>query len=105
VAQYSMSGNPQQNGVAERCNHTVMDTLRSMMSYPTLPLGLWVEAFKTVRVVDRQSALYRVPSKSVPKAPYKLWIGRVPSIAHLRVWGSPAEAKVFNPNIAKLDTK
>jgi hypothetical protein len=23
----------------------------------------------------------------------------------LRVWGSPAEAKVFNPNIAKLDTK
>jgi hypothetical protein len=49
--------------------------------------------------------LNRVPSKSVPKTPYELWIGRVPSLNHLRVWGSPAEAKVFNPNIAKLDTK
>jgi hypothetical protein len=49
--------------------------------------------------------LNRVPSKSVPKTPYELWIGRVPSLRHLRVWGSPAEAKVFNPNIAKLDPK
>jgi hypothetical protein len=49
--------------------------------------------------------LNRVPSKSMPKIPYKLWIGRVPSLAHLRVWGSPAEGKVFNSNITKLDTK
>jgi hypothetical protein len=34
-----------------------------------------------------------------------LWTGRVPSLRHLRVWGSLAEAKVFNPNIAKLDPK
>jgi len=32
-----------------------------------------------------------------------LWIGRVPS--HLRAWRSLAEAKVFNPNIKKLDPK
>ena len=49
--------------------------------------------------------LNRVPSKSVPKTPYELWTGRVPSLNHLRVWGSPAEAKVFNPNIGKLDPK
>jgi hypothetical protein len=49
--------------------------------------------------------LNRVPSKSVPKTLYELWTCRVPSLAHLRVWGSPTEAKVFNPNIAKLDTK
>ena len=49
--------------------------------------------------------LNRVPSKSVPKTPYELWTGRVPSLNHLRVGGSSAEAKVFNPNIGKLDPK
>ena len=50
--------------------------------------------------------LNRVSRKSVPKTPYELWTERVPSLNHLRVWGeSPAEAKVFNPNIGKLDPK
>jgi hypothetical protein len=39
------------------------------------------------------------------KTPYELWIGRVPSLKHLHVRGSPAKAKVFNPNIGKLDPK
>ena len=59
-----------------------------------------MEALKTVIHI-----LNRVPSKSVPKTLYELWTGRVPSLNHLRVWGSPAEAKVFNPNIGKLDPK
>jgi hypothetical protein len=59
-----------------------------------------MEALKTAIHI-----LNRVPSKSVPKTPYELWTGRVPSLCHLRVWGSPAEAKVFNPNITKLDPK
>jgi hypothetical protein len=59
-----------------------------------------MEALKTAIHI-----LNRVPSKSVPKTPYELWTGRVPSLRHLRVWGSPAGAKVFNPNIAKLDPK
>ena len=49
--------------------------------------------------------LNRVPSKSVSKTPYELWIGKEPSLNYFRVWGSPAEAKVFNPNIGKLDSK
>jgi hypothetical protein len=77
-----------------------MDMVRSMMSYSTLPLGLWMEALKTTIHI-----LNRVSSKSVPKTPYELWTGRVPSLNHLRVWGSPVEAEVFNPNIAKLDPK
>jgi len=100
VAQYSMPGDPQQNGVAERRNRTLMDMVRSMMSYSTLPLSLWMEALKTAIHI-----LNRVPSKSVLKTPYELWTGRKPSVNHLRVWGSPAEAKVFNPNIGKLDPK
>ena len=46
VAQYSIPGEPQQNGVAERSNHTLMDMARSMISYSTLQLSLWMEALK-----------------------------------------------------------
>jgi len=59
-----------------------------------------MEALKTAIHI-----LNRVPSKSVPKTPHELWTGRVPSLSHLKVWGSPAEAKVFNQHIAKLDPK
>ena len=59
-----------------------------------------MEALKTIIHI-----LNRVLSKSVPKTPYALWIGKEPSLNHLRVWGCPAEAKVFNPNIRKLDSK
>jgi transposase InsO family protein len=82
VAQYSMPGEPRQNGVAERRNSTLMDMVRSMMSYSTLPLSLWTEALKTAIHI-----LNRVPSKSVTKTPYELWTGRVPSLHHLRVGG------------------
>ena len=59
-----------------------------------------MEALKTAIHI-----LNRVPSKSVPKTPYELWTGREPSLNHLCVWGCSAEAKVFNPNIEKLDSK
>ena len=59
-----------------------------------------MEALKTAIHI-----LNRVPSKSVPKTPYELWTEREPSLNHLLVWGCPAEAKVFNPNIGKLDSK
>jgi hypothetical protein len=48
VAQYSMSGNHQQNGVTERRNYTMIDMVRSMLSYSTLPISLWMKALKIV---------------------------------------------------------
>ena len=74
--------------------------VRSMISYSTLPLSLWMEALKTAIHI-----LNRVPSKSVPKTPYELCTEKEPSLNYLCVWGCPAEAKVFNPNIGKLDSK
>jgi hypothetical protein len=46
VVQYLMSNDPQQNGVAERRNRTLMDMVRSMLSYSTLPISLWMEDLK-----------------------------------------------------------
>jgi hypothetical protein len=95
-----MSGDPQQNGVVERCNSTLIDMVRSMLSYSTLPISLWMETLKTVVHI-----LNRVPSKSVPKTPYEMWTAKKPTLNYLYVWGYPAEAKLFNPSIGKLDPK
>jgi transposase InsO family protein len=67
VVQYSMPDNPQQNGVAERRNRTLMDMVRSILRYSTLPISLCIEAIKTVVHI-----LNRVPSKSVPRTPYEI---------------------------------
>ncbi|KAG7564986.1 Integrase catalytic core [Arabidopsis suecica] len=99
-AQYTMPGTPQQNGVAERRNRTLMDMVRSMLSNSSLPLSLWIYALKTATYV-----LNRVPSKAVPKTPFELWTGRKPSLRHLRVWGCPAEVKSYNPHEKKLDSR
>ncbi|WVY90570.1 hypothetical protein V8G54_036084 [Vigna mungo] len=99
-AQYTMPGTPQQNGVAERRNRTLMDMVRSMLSHSNIPLSLWMYSLKT--------ALYlvnRVPSKAVSKTPYELWTGRKPSLRHLHVWGCPAEVRLYNPHEKKLDAR
>jgi hypothetical protein len=100
VAQYSMSSDPQQNGVDERRNRTLMDMVRSMLRYSTLPISLWMETLKTIVHI-----LNRVPSKSVPKTPYEMWTDRKFTLNYLYVWGCPAEAKLFNPSIGKLNPK
>jgi len=77
-----------------------MDMVRSMLANTNLPQNLWTEALKTAVHI-----LNRVPSKSVPKTPFELWTGRKPSLKYLKVWGCPAEAKLYNPQSQKLDMK
>jgi len=84
-AQYTMSGTPQQNGVSERRNRTLMDMVRSMLSKSIVPVSLWMHALKSAMYL-----LNRVPSKAVQKTPFELWTGRKPSLRHLHVWGCQA---------------
>ena len=58
---------PQQNGLAERRNRTLLDMTRSMMSYSELPVFLWGYALETATYI-----LNHVPSISVPKIPREL---------------------------------
>jgi hypothetical protein len=77
---YVMSDEPQQNGVAEMCNHTLMNMVRSTLSYSTLQIGLWMEALKTAI-----HTLNRVPSNSVSKTSYALWTGHKPLLNWLGI--------------------
>jgi hypothetical protein len=80
VVLYSMLGDTQQNGVAERCNCTLMDMVRSMLSYSTLSISLWIGTLKT-----DVHLLNQVSSKSMPKTSYELWTGRKSTLNYLHV--------------------
>jgi hypothetical protein len=77
-----------------------MDMVRSILSYSTLPISLWIEALKMIVHI-----LNRVPSKSVPKTSYELWTNRKPTLNYLHMWCCLIEVKVFNPSIGNLDPK
>ncbi|KAF7807931.1 Retrovirus-related Pol polyprotein from transposon TNT 1-94 [Senna tora] len=100
VPQYTMPGSPDMNGVAERRNRTLLDMVRSMMSNSKLPIFLWREALKTAVYIQN-----RVPTKAVSKTPFEIWKGWKPSLNHIRVWGCPAEVRVYNPHEKKLDPR
>ena len=99
-AQYTMPSTPQQNGVVERRNRTLMEMVRSMTSYSSVPISLWGETLKTAMYI-----LNRVPSKAAPKTHFELWTGRKPSLRHIHIWGCPAEARIYNPHEKKLDSR
>ena len=98
TSQLSAPGTPQQNGVSERRNRTLLGMVRSMMSYSDLPTFLWGYALVTATYL-----LNLVPSKSVPKTPCELWIGRKPSLSKLKIWGCPAYVLKGNPD--KLEAR
>ena len=98
TSQYSAPGTPQQNGVAERRNRTLLEMVRSMLSYSDLPFSFWGYALETANYT-----LNLVPSKSVPLTPSELWTGRKPSLRHIRVWGCPAH--VLKGKTDKLESR
>ena len=98
VSQLSAPVTPQQNGVAERRNRTLLDMVRSMLSYSSLPMSFWGYALETAMYL-----LNLVPSKSVSKTPTELWNGRKPSLNHIRIWGAPAHVLRKEPH--KLESR
>ena len=66
VSQWTPPETSQLNGVSERKSMTLLDMVRSMMSFTNLPLYLWGHALLTIIHL-----LNRVPSKSVPTTLYE----------------------------------
>ena len=100
VSQLTPPGTPQRNGVSERCNRTLLDMVRCMMSLTDLPLPFWGYALETVAFT-----LNRAPSKSVETTPYELWFGKKPKLSFLKVWDCDACVKKFHPDKLKPNSK
>ena len=88
IPQLTPPGTPQWNGVSERRNRTLLDMVRSMMCQAELPLYFWGYALQTAAYT-----LNIVPSKSVEKTPYELWLGKTPNLSFLKIWGCEAYVK------------
>ncbi|KAH9782240.1 hypothetical protein KPL71_008811 [Citrus sinensis] len=81
---------PQQNGLAERMNRTLMDKVRCILLYSKLPKSLWAEALNTTCYLVNRS-----PSTAIEcKTPIELWSGRVADYSKLRIFGCVAYAHV-----------
>ena len=97
----TVSRSPQQNGVAERKNRTILDMTRSMLKSKHLPKEFWAEAVDTTVYLSNRS-----PTRSVwGKTPQEAWSGRKPRISHLRVFGSVPHVHVPDERRTKLDDK
>ena len=82
--QFSTARTPQQNGVAERKNRTVMEMARTMLNDSQLSDKFWGQAVHTsVHILNR--GLLR---NDTDKTPYELWIGRPANVKHFGIFGS-----------------
>ena len=77
--------NPQQNGVAERKNRTIMEATRAMLHDQDLPMHLWAEAAKTTVYVQNCTP-HRVIENKTPK---EVFSSKKPEVSHLRIIGCP----------------
>ena len=74
--------NPQQNGVAERKNRTIMEVAREMIHDQYLPMHLWEKVSKIVVYVQNRTP-HRVLEK---KTHEEIFSKKKPEVSHLRIF-------------------
>ena len=99
--QYTIPKTPEQNGVSERMNRTLVETLRSLLSDSRLPHKFWAEPLSTTAYLINRS-----PTKSLSnQTPFEAWYGKKPNVKHLRAFGCSAYIHVPKDERKKLDPK
>lgn len=92
---------PQQNGVSERKNRTLINVVITKLSFAKLPKIFWGEAILTANYLQNRS-----PTKSIStnQTPFEIWFKRQPNLSYLRIFGSKAYVFVPKDNRQKLDS-
>jgi hypothetical protein len=93
--------NPQQNGVAERMNRTLLNMIRSMIFFKNVKLMFWGEAVLCVVYIKNRSPSVALQNKT----PYEMWHGHLPVVKHLRVFGSTCYALILEQQRNKLGAR
>nr|GFB02707.1 ribonuclease H-like domain-containing protein [Tanacetum cinerariifolium] len=98
---FSNARTPQQNGVAERRNRTLIEAARTMLADAKLPVTFWAEAVNTACYVQNRVLV----NKSHNKTPYELFNGRSPTIGFLKPFG--CHVMIFNTldHLGKFEAK
>ncbi|GJX45680.1 putative ribonuclease H-like domain-containing protein [Tanacetum coccineum] len=99
--EFSVARTPQQNGVAERKNRTLIEAARTMLADSLLPTTFWAEAVSTACYVQNRVLV----TKPHNKTPYELLHGRPPSISFMRPFGCPVTILNTLDPLGKFDEK
>ncbi|GJX87964.1 putative ribonuclease H-like domain-containing protein [Tanacetum coccineum] len=99
--EFSVARTPQQNGVAERKNRTLIEAARTMLADSKLPTTFWAEAVNTVCYVQNRVLVIKPQNKT----PYELFLGRKPALSFMRPFG--CLVTIFNTldHLGKFDGK
>jgi hypothetical protein len=92
---------PQQNGVVERMNMTLLERSRSMLSNAKLQQELWAEAILTACYLINQSLSTAINYK----IPEEVWTGHPCDYSNLRIFGCDAYALISKDQLSKLDPR
>ncbi|GJZ98734.1 retrovirus-related pol polyprotein from transposon TNT 1-94, partial [Tanacetum coccineum] len=92
---------PQQNGVVERQNRTLVESARTMLIFSKAPLFLWAEAINTDCYTQNRS-LIRLRYN---KTPYELMQDKKPDLSFFHVFGSLCYPTNENKDLGKFDAK
>ncbi|GJY06732.1 ribonuclease H-like domain-containing protein [Tanacetum coccineum] len=98
---YSNAKTPQQNGVAERKNRTLIEAARTMLADSKLPTMFWTEAVSTACYVLNRVLVTRPHNKT----PYELLSGKVPNISHLKPFGCHVTILNTSDHLGKFEGK
>lgn len=99
--QFTTAYTPQQNGVAERMNRTLLERARAMLATASLEKLFWAEAVNTACYVINRS-----PSTAVElKTPMEMWTGKPINYSDLHIFGSPVYVMYNSQETTKLDPK
>ncbi|GJX73812.1 putative ribonuclease H-like domain-containing protein [Tanacetum coccineum] len=99
--EFSVARTPQQNGVAERKNRTLIEAARTMIADSLLPTTFWAEAVNTACYVQNRVLV----TKPHNKTPYELLLGRLPSISFMRPFGCSVTILNTLDPLDKFDVK
>ncbi|KAJ9558313.1 hypothetical protein OSB04_012927 [Centaurea solstitialis] len=99
--QYSAPRTPQQNGVAERRNRTLIEAARTRLANSKLPITFWAEAVNTACYVQNKVLIV----KSKGKIPYELFEKKKPYIGFLQAFGCPCTILDTKTHLGKFESK
>ncbi|KAJ9561414.1 hypothetical protein OSB04_006574 [Centaurea solstitialis] len=98
---FSFVRTPQQNGVAERRNRTLIEAARSMLIEARLSIQFWAEAVNTTCYTQNRSLIV----KRFKKTAYELFRGRKPNIEYFHIFGCNCYIKNNRDAPGKFDDK
>ncbi|GJV62737.1 putative ribonuclease H-like domain-containing protein [Tanacetum coccineum] len=101
LRQFSVARTPQQNGVAERRNRTLIEAARTMLADSKLPTTFWAEAVNTACYVQNRVLVVKPHNKT----PYELFHGRTPTLSFMRPFRCPVTILNTIDHLGKFDGK